>query len=490
MTQICLAINKQDVPITVQSAFIRAIGVPNVSAMTTIPHSRRGSLLALFAAAAFMNAAMATASAVSTIVAADRIGPAWGGLPPTAGVAGTGFGAIVLSRAMSRYGRRAGLLAGYASALAGAVLAIAAVASARMPLLVLGMVLLGIGNAGAQLSRYAAADLYPPDRRGAAIGSLIWAGAIGGVGGPLLLMPAQRAAAGVGWSPITGPFALAALATLGALVASLAAPRGRHVVAARTSRAPVFRSASVRSAAATMVTAQVVMVAVMTAAPLSMHEHGRDLAAIGSMLSAHTLGMFALAPLSGRLVDRVGSRAVMVAGLATLAASAAFVATSPDGISLMAGLFLLGYGWNLSIVGGSGALAARPSGRVDDAGDGARAEGAVDALSWGTSTLATTASTLMFVHGGYAALATAAAILTALPLLSLGRQLPGVQREVPTGAVAVRPAEASLLISASVSANPVSDESSAVANTMPSTVPSGEISGPPELPLRTMARTE
>jgi MFS family permease len=442
----------------------------------------RAPLFALFAAAAFMNAAMATASAVSTIVAADQIGPAWGGLPPTAGVAGTGLGAIVLSRVMSRYDRRAGLLAGYATALAGAVLAIAAVASPRIWLLVLGMVLLGLGNAGAQLSRYAAADLYPPDRRGTAIGSLIWAGAVGAVGGPLLLMPAQRAAAALGWTPMTGPFVLAALATVGALLGSLAAPRARHTSAPAADRTPVFRSASVRSAAATMVTAQVVMVAVMTAAPLSMHEHGHDLAAIGTMLSAHTLGMFALAPLSGRLVDRVGSRAVMVAGLAALAGSAAFVATSPDGFSLIAALFLLGYGWNLSIVGGSGALAGE--------GSGARAEGAVDAMSWGTSTLATTASTLMFVHGGYAALAGAAAILTALPLLSLGRQLPGVQREVPTGAVAVRPAEASLLISASVSAKPVSDESSAVANTMPSTVPSGEISGPPELPLRTMARTE
>lgn len=444
----------------------------------------RAPLFALFAAAAFMNAAMATAAAVSTIVAADRIGPAWGGLPPTAGVAGTGLGAVVLSRVMSRSGRRAGLLAGYATALAGAALAIAAVASPRIWLLVLGLVLLGIGNAGAQLSRYAAADLYPPHRRGSAIGSLIWAGAIGAVGGPLLLMPAQRAAAALGETPMTGPFALAALATLGALLASIAAPRTRHTGTPTTDRTPIFRSARVRSAAATMVTAHVVMVAVMTAAPLSMHEHGHDLAAIGTMLSAHTLGMFALAPLSGRLVDRIGSRAVMVAGLATLAGSAAFVATSPDGFALMASLFLLGYGWNLSIVGGSGALAARPT------GGGARAEGAVDALSWGTSTLATTASTLMFVHGGYAGLATAAAILTALPLLSLGRQAPGVQRDVPTGAVAVRPAEASLLISASVSANPVSDESSAVANTMPSTVPSGEISGPPEFPLRTMARTE
>ncbi len=137
-----------------------------------------------------MNAAMAAASAVSTLVAADQLGAAWAALPNTAGVAGTGLGAIVMSRLMSRRGRRTGLLAGYASALTGRCWAVAV--PAAMPLLVLGMLLLGFGNAGAALSRYAAADLYPPQRRGIAIGAVIWAGTAGAVGGPLLMMPAQQ----------------------------------------------------------------------------------------------------------------------------------------------------------------------------------------------------------------------------------------------------------------------------------------------------------
>ena len=123
-----------------------------------------------------------------------------------------------------------------------------------------------------------------------------------------------------------------------------------------------------------MVVAQVVMVAVMTAAPLSMHMHGAHLDAIGTMLSAHTLGMFALAPVSGWLVDRLGARPVMVAGLATLAGSSAVTATSPSGFGLTATLFMLGYGWNLGIVGGSGLLARRLSGS-----DANRAQGAVEA---------------------------------------------------------------------------------------------------------------
>jgi MFS family permease len=204
------------------------------------------------------------------------------------------------------------------------------------------------------------------------------------------------------------------------------------------------------------------------------------------MLSAHTLGMFALAPVSGWLVDRVGARPVMVAGLATLAGSSAVTATSPSGFALTATLFMLGYGWNLGIVGGSGLLARRLSG-----GDANRAQGAVEALSWGTSTIATTASTLMFVHGGYPMLSAGAAVVSLLPLVAVARShAPGVQRPVSTALVADRPAEASPLISLSVRANPVSDESRAVAKTMPSTEPSGEISGPPEFPLRTIERIE
>jgi MFS family permease len=438
----------------------------------------RMPMIALFVSSALMTAAMAEASAVATLVAADRLSTSLAALPNTAAVAGTGIGALMLSRLMRRAGRRRGFLTGYAVACLGALLATAAVSRDDVALLVAGMALLGVGNAGGLLSRYAAADLCP-DRPGTAIGAVVWAGTVGAVGGPLLMMPAQHTAAAAGHDPMTGPFAFALVAALGALLVATSTRPTRPT-------ATSGRGTASRTAAATMITAQVVMVAVMTAAPLSMHMHGADLGAIGAMLSAHTFGMFALAPLSGWLLDRFGARAVMVAGLATLSGSAAFVADSPSGTALTGALFLLGYGWNLAIVGGSGTLA----------GDGG-AQGAVDALSWGASTLATTASSLLFVHGGYPLLAASAAATCALPFAGLVRRgdvkppyPPGVQPPVLTAVVALRPASASLAISARVNANPVSDESSAVANTMPSTAPPGVISGPPELPLRTTERTE
>jgi MFS family permease len=176
-------------------------------------------MTALFSGAALMNAAMAVASAVGTIVAADRLGARWGGVPSTAGIVGTGIGALALTWLMNRRGRRTGLVAGYLASACGAALAAGAVATVDVLLLSIGMMLLGLGNCGAQLSRYAAAELYPAGRRGVAISMVVWAGAVGAVGGPLLLGPTSEAATTVGFTASTGPYLFASLATLGAAFA-------------------------------------------------------------------------------------------------------------------------------------------------------------------------------------------------------------------------------------------------------------------------------
>jgi MFS family permease len=147
-----------------------------------------------------------------------------------------------------------------------------------------------------------------------------------------------------------------------------------------------------------------------------MHLHGDGLGSVGVVLSAHTLGMFALSPLTGRLLDRVGSRPVMLAGLVTLALASGLAATGPRGDTALrtASLFLLGYGWNLCFVGGSGRLA-----RDLPAAERARAEGAVDAAVWGLAATASLASTAILATGGYAVLAGMAGLLVVLPAAGL-----------------------------------------------------------------------
>jgi MFS family permease len=374
----------------------------------------------LFVTAALMNAAMAAASPVSTIIAADRFGAAWGGVPNTAGIVGTGFGAIVLTRAASRWSWRASLARGYIAATVGGALAIPAVAGGDITILSIGMLLLGLGNAGALLSRYAAAELYPVQRRGFAIGAVVWAGAVGAVGGPLVLMPASNVASRLGLVAPAGPFLFATLASAVAAAMLLGMPAGAaEPTESRVPLRDLVRTPPARLALAVMATGQVVMVAVMTATPLDMHLHHQQLGLVGAVLSAHTLGMFALSPLTGWLLDRRGSRPVMFAGLLTLAIATALAAAAPHSQALLqtTALFLLGYGWNLCFIGGSGRLASGLP-----ATDRARVESAVDAAVWGVAATASLASTAVLSVGGYALLAGVAGSLVALPALALKRR--------------------------------------------------------------------
>src|SRR3569833_3353245 len=136
----------------------------------------------LFSGAALMNAAMAVASAVSTIVAGDRLGARWGAVPNTAGIVGTGIGALALTVLMNRHGRKAGLTCGYLASACGGTLAALAVAAGDVIARGGGVRLRGRGGAGARRARDAAAGRGPPGRRGGAGGAGGGAGA-GGAGG-------------------------------------------------------------------------------------------------------------------------------------------------------------------------------------------------------------------------------------------------------------------------------------------------------------------
>lgn len=366
-------------------------------------------MIGLCAGVALMSATMAVASTASSLVAGDDLGTGWGAVPPTADVVGTGAGAILLTRLFRRHDRRTVLAAGYGTAAVSGALAAVAAVQGNVPVLTLAMLLLGLGNAAAQLSRYAAAELFPSGRRGFAIGLVVWSAAVGAVGGPLLLGPSGRVAGVLGLTVLAGPFVLASV-TAG--IAAFAMAGRRLGVEDGVPGAPLrtlFALPSARTALPVMVTGQVVMFGVMTAAPVDMHMHGEGLGAVGETLAAHTLGMFAFSPLTGRAVDRFGGWAVTRAGLVVLVVSTGLAGAFPD--ARMLTLFLLGYGWNLCFVGGSALLAVGlPS------AESARLEGAVDAAVWSLAAISSLLSTVVLAHAGARVLAFGAGTLALVVL--------------------------------------------------------------------------
>jgi MFS family permease len=362
-------------------------------ASDALERQRRRALATYFIAAALTSIGYIAYFTVAAIAAPEMTGsPGTSGLPSAAAIVGTAAAAGLLSAVMARRGRRLGIVLGIGGGLAGAAMAVLAVLASSFLLLMAGSVAIGFGNAAIQLSRYAAADLYPPARRAGALGMVVWGSTIGAVVGPNLISPAGSLAEARGFSTLAGGFWVAVLFVCAALLVSAFGPRAPvEDEPDQRLRSPgggtpaiellgeLLRGVRGRTAVLAMGSGQLVMTLIMTMTPLHLHEAGHALGTVGFVISAHTLGMFALSPVSGRLVDRLGAPTVIVAGFVALAAAGLLAALAPaeSGTALAIPLFLLGLGWNLTFVAGSSLLASDAS-----LSDRARLQGVTDALVW------------------------------------------------------------------------------------------------------------
>ncbi|MFG3355472.1 MFS transporter [Streptomyces sp. NPDC048001] len=349
---------------------------------TTAGFSRdqRRTLTVLGISQALGGAGMAAGITVGALLAQDLLGStSLAGLPAALYTVGAAFGAAVLGRVSQRFGRRPGLALGNGIAALGSA-GVVAGAAARWPVLLLAaLVVYGAGTVTGLLARYAGADLAPPDRRGRAAGTVLFAMTLGAVVGPNLTGPTGELAATWGLPPLSGPFLLAAVAYAAAALVlvvwlrpdplppapqppalpgeSGSAPSGAH----RTGRpAP-----GVVTGATVMITAQLVMIAVMTMTPVHMAGHGHTTQAVGLVIALHVGAMFLPSPLSGLLTDRFGGRRVATAAGALLLSAGLLAGLAPPASTplLACALVLLGVGWNLALLGGTAVLSdAAPAG--------------------------------------------------------------------------------------------------------------------------------
>ena len=262
------------------------------------------------------NAAIASVVAVSTLLAADLLGgDALAGLGGAIFTTGAALVAVPLAQHMRRHGRRPGLVVAYLAATVGAGLAVFGGELRAFPIFVMGMFLIGAGQAANLAGRYVAADLARPERRASAISIVVWMGTLGAVFGPMFATLEKNAAGGAGLNRLDGPmlfsgayFLLAGLVVwifmrpdplvvAGGLAAS-DEPRVRRLAQARSAFAVIRRFPGARLGLIAVVISQTTMVAVMTMTPLHMKDHGQaDLSAF--VLALHIVGMYGMAPVVG-----------------------------------------------------------------------------------------------------------------------------------------------------------------------------------------------
>lgn len=320
-------------------------------------------------------AALSSSVTVGAFVVQRILGQStpWGGIATATVTVGTAFMAQVLSRRMARTGRRQGLVIGYAAAIGGGLLAGVGAEAKSLLLFVVGLFVYGSGQAANLLSRYAATDLAPADRRGAAMSRILFASTFGAVLGPVLVLPAQAAGESwFGWSKYTGPWVFGALFFVFSLFNAALRLRPDPLTLARELRGEAVGSVpsvrireSFRRAFATpngrvavfaMVIAQMTMVAVMTMTPVHLKAHDQE--SISSyVVSLHIAGMYAFSPWVGRFTDRRGRLRTIRVGAVLLAGATALSALAGDAhLLLFPALWLLGVGWSFGLIGGSSLL--------------------------------------------------------------------------------------------------------------------------------------
>lgn len=314
-------------------------------------------------------------STISAIVGADLSGlPALAGAPSATLQLGTALASVAIGNAMARMGRRKAMARGLILAVLGSLLALGAILLGTFIAYLVGLLLVGAGQAATQLGRFAAAEVHPPDRRGQAIANVVLGGTVGSILGPLLVAPAGRAALTLGVEELTGPFMVACFLLIVATINIYANLRpdpkeiGREI-SARYPQEKLLAGARIRGfrellgiqgvrvAISSMVIGQVVMVMLMGITSLHMKHHDHTLTHISFVTSSHTFGMFAFSVISGRLVDAWGRSKVILTGCMLTLASCIIAPLSLDLFPLSSALFLLGLGWNFCYVGGSTLLA-------------------------------------------------------------------------------------------------------------------------------------
>lgn len=307
---------------------------------------------------------------LGALLAADLSGQeSLSGLATASVTLGASLCAIPLARLAARRGRRFALTLGNLLALLGIAVVITAAATRVFPLLVVGVLLIGAGNAGNLQSRFAATDLAASHRRGRDLGTVVWATTVGGVLGPLLLTPGEAIGGAIGMPPLTGAYAFSIVAQAAAFALYLSALRPDPLLTAqrlaRTGDArrdhiiETDRPAAARYAIFAVAGSHVVMASVMAMTPVHLAhlapEHVTLI--VGTTIALHVFGMYGLSPLFGLLADRQGRIPTILVGQALLASSLLLAAVAPESQwSVLVALFLLGVGWSAATVAGAALL--------------------------------------------------------------------------------------------------------------------------------------
>lgn len=262
---------------------------------------------------------------------------------------------------MQKIGRRWGFVSGAATGALGGLVSVWAILQNDFWLFCLGTAAVGIFQAFAQYYRLAAADSVPPPQKAKVISMVLAGGVIAAILGPAL----------AAWSKnlfptlFAGSYLMVFLLGVGSMLVLAFGFRDVEAeqipadqAAAARSLTTVFRQPISVAALANNVIGGVVMMFVMTAAPLAAVANHHSIDDGANIIQWHLVGMFAPSFVAGHLIKRYGMPAVLFAGI-VLSVVCTFIAAASSSLpAFYAALLCLGVGWNFMFVGGTALLAS------------------------------------------------------------------------------------------------------------------------------------
>jgi MFS family permease len=344
---------------------------PRIPALIDVSAPVRRNVLLLAAGMAALYGMVELAAAVATLTFVSAGGPrGLVGLAPAVFLASAALAALPAGRWMDRVGRAPVLRVGFGAGVCGSLAAAIGTFSSSLPAVVVGFVLVGGSTGTVMLSRAAAADMYPPDRRPQGIALVLFGAVFGAVLGPVVFIPLvasgdlQGSSLGPAWLGAAG-FMVVGLALAASIrpdpqqiAHAMSAESAEGAVGEPESLGRIVRRPGMLSALFGAVASWSVMVAVMTLVGSALVGHGQGEAAIFPVLGAHFVGMFGLVLLVGPVIDRIGLRRALAGGLVLLSVCTLALAGTLDSVLLTSVvLFGVGLGWNIAYVAATTALA-------------------------------------------------------------------------------------------------------------------------------------
>lgn len=278
-------------------------------------------------------------------------------LPVALTIVGLALSTLPTGRLLDRFGRRRVFVAYGFLAVTAALLAAYSLIISSFVIFCLAAMMIGWSAAAGHQYRFAAMESVPVELATRATSILLFGGILAAVVGPEIAVRGQHLLD----VKFAGSYLLLAVSYLvGIIIVSFYRESGNRVTEHEVRGRPmaeILRSPLIILAVSSSVLGYGIMSFVMTAGPVSMHEHaGHSMQATKWVLQSHIIAMYLPSLVYPWLFSKLGFRGMMWAGFVSYLACLAVAMVNTQFIHYWLTMVILGIGWNFLFLSGTNLL--------------------------------------------------------------------------------------------------------------------------------------